>query len=1049
MASHRTAFSRAKVVVRFISAVALLVPGITAAVAAQATSGTLIGRVTDPTDRPLARADVRATDDLHGEARTAVTDESGFYRFVDLPPALYAISASAAGFRQTTRTAVPVTLDSTVRIDFPLQLATLVQTVEVVASLRPVQTTSGDLGMVLDRHRLESLPINRRDFLQLALLAPGVEGPVANSELSSRGAFAMHANGGREEFNNFLLDGVDNNDPYVNRYVVQPSVDSIQEFKVATNSYSAEYGRNAAGQVNVVTRRGAGRLDGFAYEYFRNRALDARNFFDDGEQPFTRNQFGGGIGGPLADDRTFFFGTIDLLRGRQGLSRLGAVPGEAERLGNLSALGKPVMDPFTRAPFPGSSIPQARISPIARQILGLFPTPNRAGAGANYLGQPVQREDQQQGNVRVDRRLSTSDQFTARYSYGRADLGEPYTEGTGVTAGFGDLVNDRTWNATAQYQRVQGRAVNSFRFGANGFSRDILTENHNTNVGALWGVNWLNVPSQSFGYPVIDVAGYSRIGDAFSLPILRDAKTYQFVDGLSLDWGSHLLKIGGEVRHYRLNSQVDLFSRGQLSFTGAFTGSGIGDLLLGLPTFGIQAQADNPIRMRANAFGAYVQDDWRVRSNLTLNLGARYEYVSPPTDERDGMSALNLATGRIVQVGTNGVSRSGLSPDRNNVAPRVGVSWSVTPSTVVRAGYGVFYDSGMLTVNTAQYFNPPQFNLRVFFPSARGLLTLNDPFPLTAGFTPPATLSTLSPDLVTGYLQHWNAAVQRDLAPLGTVTVAYAGSKGSHLIRPRNLNQPRPGPGDVDARRPFPGYSDIFFIESEGRSRYDSLQMVFDRRISKGLSLWAVYTLAKSSDDASAFLGTPADKNYPQDSQNLAAEWGPSSFDGRHRFTLAYVIELPQGNRWTRNTQIQGMTVMHTGQPFTPILRFDNSNTGNTGGTTAGSDRPNLVGDPTLANRTPDSWFNTSAFQIPPQYTFGNAGRNSVRGPGFATFDMSVSRKLQTGRAALTVGLQAFNLFNRANFDLPEHLVDEPSTFGRIFSAQAPRQLQLTARIGF
>jgi hypothetical protein len=588
------------------------------------------------------------------------------------------------------------------------------------------------------------------------------------------------------------------------------------------------------------------------------------------------------------------------------------------------------------------------------------------------------------------------------------------------------------------------------RFGANGFSRDLLTENYKTNVGAAWGVNWLNVPATSFGYPVIDVAGFSRIGDAYSLPLIRDTATYQFVDDLSIDRGSHLLKVGGEARHIRLNSQVDLFSRGQLSFTGAFTGSGIGDLLLGLPTFGIQAQANNPIRMRTNAWSTYVQDDWRLTPSLTINLGARYEYISPPVDANDGMTAFNLSTGKLAQVGTNGVSRSGVKADTNNIAPRVGASWRLSSNTVVRGGYGVFYDSGMLTVNTSQYFNPPQFNLHLFFPSEQGLLTLDNPFPLASGFTPPPTLSALSPDLVSGYLQHWNVAIQRDFVSIGTVTLAYAASKGSHLIRPLNVNQARPGPGDLQPRRPNPAFSDIFFVESDGRSRFDSLQVTFDRPLRRNMSVLSTYTLANSKDDASAFLGTPADKNLPQDSQNPDAEWGPSSFDTRHRLTLAYIVELPQRNLWTRNLQIQGIFIAHSGQPFTPVLRFDNSNSGNTGGSTAGSDRPNLVGDPKLSEPTADAWFNTAAFAIPAPFTFGNAGRNSVRGPGFASFDLAVSKRLQTGgRTALTIGLQAFNLFNRTNFDLPEHFVDEPSTFGRILSAEAPRQVQLSARVGF
>ncbi|MBS1818160.1 MAG: TonB-dependent receptor [Acidobacteria bacterium] len=1017
---------------------------------AQVTTGTIAGAVSDPDGRAVMGAAVRVVDPVRGNTASATTDDTGAFRVSLLPPATYQVSIAASGFADIART-VTVDVDSTVVIDVKVSLAVVQEQVDVAGRPPAVPMSSMGLGTVVDRARIEALPLNRRDFLQLALLAPGIGAPVESSELSSRGGVAMHANGAREESNDFLLDGVDNNDPYVKRYVVQPSVDSVQEFKVATNAYGAEYGRDAGGQVNVVTKSGTNRFEGFGYEYFRDRAMDARNYFEEtGKQPFRRNQFGGGLGGPIVNGRTFFFGALDLLRENQGLSRLGVVPTDAARNGDFSGLGVSIRDPFTGLPFPGNVIPASRISPLARQMVSLFPSANRAGS-PNYLGQPTQTDDRTQGTVRVDHRLGSADQLTLRYADGKANMLEPYTEGTDATAGFGSVVADRTWNIMAAHQHVfSGRIVNDLRFGGNGFKRDVLTENNATNVGALWGVNWLNVSPSSYGYPILNVAGYSKLGDAFTLPILRNAKTFQIVDALSIQAGRHFVKVGGEYRHIALDSKLDLFTRGQLSFTGAFSGNGLADLLLGLPTFDMQGQANNPIRMRTASTSLYAQDDWRLNPSLTLNLGVRYEYVTPPVDANDGMSTLDFTTGKLVQVGTNGVSRSGISPDRNNIAPRVGATWSVRPGTVVRGGYGVFYDSGMLTVNTAQYFNPPYFSLRVYTPGAQGLLSIQNPFPTTGGFAPPATLSILDPGMVTGYLQHWNVGVQREVPVLGSVTLAYAGSKGSNLIRPRDLNQPVPAAGDVQARRPNPAYSNIFYVESAGRSRYNSLQATVDRRLTRGVSLLASYTLSKSMDDASAFLGVPTDKNLPQDSRNTGGEWAPSSYDVRHRLTFSYILALPDGNPWTRNTQIQGITTMYSGQPFTPLLRFDNSNTGNSGGSTAASDRPNVTGDPTLSSPTPDQWFNTAAFSMPAKYTFGNAGRNSLRGPGFVSWDLGVNRRVPLhGRTALTLGVQVFNLFNRANFDMPGNYADEPATFGRILSAKAPRQAQLLARLAF
>jgi len=1017
---------------------------------AQVTTGTLSGYVIDQSGKPIPRAAVAASDPLRGLSRETVTDDTGLYRFADLAPAVYEVSASAPGF-ETARSAATILVDARLRLDVRLSIAGITHRIDVTARVEPVQTESSELGTVIDQRRIQTLPLNRRDFLQLSLLTPGVQPPVEASELSVRGGFAMHANGGREESNNFLLDGVDNNDPYVNRYVVQPPVDSIQEFKIATNSYSAEYGRSAAGQVNVVTRGGTNDFSLFAYEYFRDRALDARNYFDGAEKPaFNRNQFGFGAGGPLVSGRTFVFGTVDFLRERRGLSRLATVPTPAVRGGDLSSLGQTIVDPFTRQPFPGNVISRERLSPVALKILDLFPVPNLPGGAGNYRSNAVLQDNETQTQVRLDHRPTSADQFAARYSYGLTDAYEPYAEDTESVPGFGDFLRDGAHNLMLQYQRILGpRAVNSLRFGFNRFNRDLQPENAATDVGQLWGVHWLNVPARDFGYPIMTVAGYSRLGDAYSLPILRQTNTYQIVEALTLTRGRHLVQVGGEIRHQRLDGRLDMLTRGSLSFSGMISGSGLSDLLLGFPSFGLQATSDNPIALRTTAYNVYVQDDWKLDPNVTLNLGLRYEYNTPPVDPTNHMSTIDLTTGDIVPVGTNGVSRSGISPDWNNVAPRVGLAWRAGRSLVVRAGYGIYYDSGMLEVNSAQYYNPPQYVLRVFFPTQYSLLTLNDPFPTTGEYVPPASITMLAPDQISSFMQHWNATVQRQLGPIGSVSVSYAGSWGSHLIRPRDLNQARPGPGDVQDRRPYPEYGSIFYVESAGRSTYNSLQVFISRPLSRGVAFSAGYTYSRSMDDGSAFLDTAGDKNFPQDSENMAAQWGRSSFDYPHRLSASFSVQLPSGHAVTRNTELRGIVTLQSGQTLTPILRFDNSNTGNTG-QQSGSDHPNVGGNPTLSNPTADRWFNTAAFAVPPAYTFGNAGRNILRGPDFASVDLSLARRIRLkGKAALWLEAQVFNVLNRTNFDLPERYVDEPATFGRIFSAKSPRQVQCAVRVSF
>jgi len=676
----------------------------------------------------------------------------------------------------------------------------------------------------------------------------------------------------------------------------------------------------------------------------------------------------------------------------------------------------------------------------------------------NYLGQPVEPDNHVENTFRGDHQLSQKDELTLRYTMGIVNIFQPYPESVGqgnAVPGFGQYLDDHTHNAMAREQHTFGaNATNSLLFAYNRFSRDFLPQNYQTNVGTLWGVNWLNLPSRDDGYPTINVTGFSQVGDNGSFPNLRHTNTYQIADTVTVIHGKNTFKFGVDLRKLQLNGHLDELVRGSLTFSGALSGSSLGDLLLGYPSFGLQAVANNPIRLRSMSSDFFIQDEWRLRQNLVLSLGGRYEFNSPATDPRNAMSELDLQTGQLVPVGTNGVTNSGFNPDYKNFAPRVGIAWHVAPSVVVRAGYGVFYDAGMFIIGSTAYFNPPQFTLSVFFPSAAGLLTLQNPFPSNAGYTPPASLSILSPKIITPYLQQWNVSTEGTLGKRGTFTLSYVGSAGSRMIRERDLNQPLLSPtgnqDNLQARRPYPQYSSIFDVETEGASNFNALEARFTGHVAPGVSLWGAYTFSHSIDDASAFLGDTADPNFPQNSHNLRAERGPSSFDMRQRFVTAFVLALPHGNRWTRNTEFQGIVTAESGQPFTPTLSQgnDNSNTGNSG-QQAGSDRPNVKGTTHLSHPGPAEWFNTAAFSVAPANTYGNAGRNSLLGPGYSSFDISLLRRFTLPeRATLTLEAQSFNLLNRPNFSLPSPFADQPS-FGIISSASDPRELQFAARVSF
>ena len=1033
---------------------------------AQVTSSSISGRVFDPSGRVIRQAQVTLEDQLHSFARTLITDEAGGYSFIGLAPAVYTIRAEAPGFDELKRLDVALEVDSALDLDFHLKVGGPKTQVEVGAPASTLQSETASVGAVIDQDFVATLPLNQRDFLQLAFLAPGVFPPVEGSQLSSNGSYSMEVNGGREESNNFLLDGVDNNDPYISGYVVEPPVDSVQEFKMVTSSYDAEYGRSGAGQINIITRRGTNDFHATAYEYLRNKVLDSRNYFDGAgfiKAPYIRNQFGAGAGGPLRKDKTFFFANTDFFRRREGASQQAVVPTVAERAGNLSALGTTIINPLTGLPMNPAAIP---ISPLSADILKLYPQPNLTGSVNNYLGQPVEPDDRTENSFRGAHQISPHDELTLRYSQGIVNLFQPYPEGvstTGAVPGFGDYDSDHTHNAMIREQHSFGaNAINSAVLGFNRFSRDFLPQNYNENVGQLWGVSWLNLPARDYGYPTISVTGFSQVGDDFAFPNLRHTNTYEAADSFTILHGRNTFSLGADIRKLQLNGHLDELARGSITFSGAITGSPLADLLLGYPTLGIQAQVNNSIRLRSMSYDTYIQDEWKVRQNLVVSLGGRYEFNSPATDPYNDMSELDLKTGQIVQVGTNGVSDSGISPDYKNFAPRVGIAWNIVPNFVLRAGYGDFYDAGMFIIGSTAYFNPPQFVLNVFFPSAAGLLTLNNPFPSNAGYTPPASLSVLSPKIITPYMQQWNLSAEQAIGKRGTLSLSYVGSTGSHLIRVSDLNQPSlssTGSQDnLQSRRPYPQYSAIFDAETEGASNFNALEVHYKGQVAPGVSLWGAYTFSHSLDGQSAFLGDVADPNFPQNSHDVAAEHGPSSFDMRNRFVAAYVVSLPHNNRWTRNTDLQGIVTAESGQPFTPTLSpgDDNSNTGNSG-QQAGSDRPNVIGNPNAAvnpvtkarTRTTDEWFNTAAFAVAPPNTFGDAGRNSLIGPDYSSFDLSLSRRFTLhDRTTATFEAQSFNLLNHPSYSLPNPYADQAS-FGTISSATDPRQLQFALRLAF
>lgn len=1046
----------------FLIVLPLLVPVI---VAAQTHRASLRGTIYDPRQAVIPGAAISVTRLETGEVRTTTSNSEGEYAVSSLPPGNYEIKVEATGFVAYAQK-LELLVNQERRLDVSLRVSGPSTNDEVLYEAVPLKKDSPSLGTVIENRQVTELPLDGRNFYELSLLVPGAVPPAPGSAGSVRGDFAFSVNGAREDANNFLLDGVYNVDPKLNTFGVRPSVDAIREFEILTSTYDASFGRNPGAQVNVVLNSGSNDFHGSLFEFHRNAALDARNFFAPAGEPkpkYIRNQFGGALGGPIKHDRTFFFADYEGTRSREGITRITNVPTAQERIGNFSQslFGVP-SNPFG-PPFTNGTIPDFFINPVGRAIAALYPLPNRNVPFQNFVSSPILRDDNDSFDARVDHKLTDRADLVFRYSFGNRDLFEPFTGPTfALVPGFGDTVKRRSQNGMAALTMVlTPNFVNESRVALSRVAASVTQEASVLNSAV--GLPAISPRARDLGLSFITITGFSPLGDEGNNPQDSVTNVYQFLNNSSYIHGNHLLKFGADLRFSQQNAFRDVESRGRLQFSpfGQITGNALADLLLGFPLLTSVARVDNPQHIRTHSYNFFINDSYRVRPRLTLNAGLRYEYNSPPVDAQDRANVYDVATGTLVRVGTNGVPRSGFEPDRNNFAPRVGFAWSVRENTVLRGGYGIYYDQSPLAPAEALYFNSPFFDNNIFF-SLPGLpLTLSNPFPSFFPFPLPDSALAIQRDLRTGYMQHWNFNIERQLGNDGVLEVAYVGSKGTKLLTARDINQPQPSvlpPGLPFVPRPNPRFDDIDLLESRANSNYNALQVQFQQRLARGFSALASYTWSKSLDDASNFFTSAGDPNFPQNSYNVAAERGRSNFDVRHRLSVSYSYALPfrrTGDGFlstlVNGWETLGIVTLQTGRPFTVALlsEIDNSGTGRSILGFGANDRPNVVGNPELSNPTTLQWFNTAAFAFPAPGTFGNAGRNILEGPGFQNVNASLLKNTRINeRINLQFRAEAFNLFNHPNFDLPDNFLGSP-TFGRITSARDPRHIQFGLKLLF
>ena len=1038
-------------------------------VPALAQSASVRGVVLDPSDVPAAGVTVGITNEATGGSRRGVTGTDGYFTVATLPPGAYLIEVAQAGYK-TYVSRTELQTNQELWIEVSLELGNVSEEVLVTAPLVPIEKESAALRTVIDNRLIAGLPLDGRNFLELSLLAPGVAPAPEGSASSLRGDFAFTVNGAREDFNSFLLDGVYNVDPKLNTLGVRPPVDAIKEFEVVTSLSDASFGRNAAGQINVVTQSGTNLFHGTAYGFFRNGALAARNFFapaDELAPDYSRAQFGGFVGGPIVRDRTFFFADYEHTRRREGITRVTHVPTLAERNGDFSDSLLPApFDAFSGQPFPGARIPAFFMNPVGREIAALYPEPNRNVQLANYVSSPTLRDNVDLFDVRLDHGFGEGSKLTARYSFNDRRLFEPFASSVSVP-GFGIDVPRRGQNLAVSLTHPFGaKLINDLRVGYTRVAIGVLHENRGHSINQEVGLPEISSNPRDFGLSQITVTGFSPLGDEFTTPQEGATDMVQVLDTLTWVRGSHLVKTGFDIRYVKQEAFRDVQSRGFLNFSDRYiTGNALADLLLGFPLVTGGAVLDNPQRLRSTSWSAFVQDSWRLGSDLSLAVGVRYEYVAPAVDADDRANLYDPSIGGFVRVGTEGMPRGGYGPDRDNWGPRIGLAWTPDEAgkSVVRGGYGIYYNQGALATGEGLYFNEPYFKLNIFIPFP-GVppVTLQDPFPQSYPISLPSSATAYQRDLETGWIEHWNFSVQRQLGERRAFEIAYVGSRGHDLIAARDLNQPDPSPLPQNLR-PNPVFGDITFIESRGSSEYNALQLKFQQRFDRGLSLLAAYTLGKSKDDASGFFASAGDPNFPQDSRNPELEFGRSSFDVRHRFSTSFAWEMPfgPGRRWLADgglwssilsdIEMLGIVTLESGRPFTVALlpEDDNSNTGRSTLGFGANDRPNVVGNPSLDDPSSGRWFNTDAFVRPAFGSFGDAGRNLLEGPGFGNLNMSLLKNVALGEtASLQLRAEGFNLLNRTNFNLPDAFLGSP-TFGQIVSAGSPRRCQFGVKLIF
>ncbi len=1056
----------------------------------------ITGRVTDATGAVIPGAAITVLNVATNVDRKLATNEGGYYNVPLLPPGEYRLTVEQQGFKTIVRSGLVLEVDQRAELNFTLEVGAVAEQIEVIAAAAQLNTVEASQGQVIENQRIVELPLNGRTYDDLALLSAGAVQPLGDSRY---GGFS--SGGARNTQNNFLLDGVDNNPVELagaqrRSEMVQPSIDAIQEFKVQTNAYAAEYGRAMGSVVNVTTKSGTNELHGAVFEFLRNEKLDAKNFFDPPEKakpPFKRNQYGFALGGPayiprLFDGRNkaFFFGDYEASRRRESSTISSTIPTSRMRGGDFGELlaqrNLAVKDPIAGGVFPGNVIPASRQDALGARLMQLYPDPQNATLAANYVYQGPVKEDIDRFDARADVNMGSKDNLSWRISHQSSNNpavlnlpapaygGGPYDWITeGINTGT-------TWNHiwTPNFiSSVRG----AWNFGL--FKRDNPKEAMTELLNRKYGIKGGNDTLPGC-FTQMAITGYRALGIGQNNPVDRDSQNRQLAADATWTRGRHAVKFGMSL----LRSQNNIFNIrneiGQYQFNGRYTGDGSADFLLGMAsqyTWATRVQVD----LRSWNHGYYVQDDWKITPNLTLNLGARYELVLPFLDKRDRNGIFDTwtdpANPRLIIAGKEGkdrYNRAMIGTDKNNIMPRLGFAYKLGGKSVVRGGYGIFYGY-MEPYGDAEYLigNPPHAFAVTLSSSATvpALMLNNGPAAGALELTKATGLTFVSAQRrgQLGYAQQWNFNVQRELARDWMFELGYSGSRGVHLMRRRDDNFSPPGPGNLNDKRRYlkaeiPGtgvvtspLGPVYGYFNDGNSIYHGLLAKVEKRFSSGFTLLGSYSYSKAIGDT---CGASAQGNTTgcgfRDLRNLSIERAVDNQDIPHRFVGSGIYELPfgKGRRWAGGMpavaeavlggwSLGSIVVWSSGRPYNVTVQGNPANTGDFDVV----NRPNVVGDMRAGERTLNRDFNTAAFGPTMGYEIGNAGRNILRQRSFFNWDFSTLKDFRIReRVKLQFRFEAFHFTNTPRFAQAGNVMGT-SAFGVISSAETPRNLQFGMKV--